>query len=1035
MATQSTQNNPGTSERAGLLSLSAGTALLSAGVAFLLAVGSQDNAMALSVLKGFGKGLAGVFFLPLPFLLMWLGATLCVSAKRSVSFRQVLLSWGLYLAMLALFTLTSSVQGNGTLMDYVGMLNVNYRKAASPGGMGAYLSAAFEQYGGHLQTLLGGGWLGMLIAFPCWRMLGTVGAVTLLALLFAMMLCYFVHFNPVSAWHRLLESRRAPKTAARDNKESRAEQENAAIPQESPARPARPRPEHEQPAPESKQPAYVYPDDDIEPHAGGLRRAAEWMSRLAPDALMSEPAAEDGGFTAVPADMDDFYRETGEWEQNERRKRQEQRDKYAAMRAEEAAEIEQREREEDSPAFFEDEPVAPATIVHNAAKQENYTEAFKQPDTGYEPAPYEAFDKPREEAAEEDAAVRGGEIPLPQTAFSACEAPETRFSADEAPEVDEEERFADEAPEDERAPLPWEGGGERFDLDMDDDLNADLPFPDAQEDWDMPDAVPSPRPAAREGRVHTVHTDAAIELGKRISVPKPTELPGAALDGSGHRGPEHQPMAAPKVPYTPPASRLLSAPPEGSAVDHTEKDNQRAERLIRKLDSFGIPVEIKQIVHGPAITRFAIRMGDGVKVSRLRNVMDDLAVELLSKNGVRAEVPIPGTSLIGIEVSNEKTTTVFLKEVLESPKLQGNPSPTTVALGRDVAGAPITCDLMDMPHLLIAGATGSGKSVCINSIITSLLYRATPDDVRLILVDPKFVELQPYNGCPHLLLPVISDDKKVVAALDWVCEEMDERYRKMQRYNVRNIDGYNERIAGKEEKMPKIVMIIDEMADLIATCGKAVEEYIKRITAKARAAGICLVLATQRPSVNVITGVIKANIPSRIAFQVSSMVDSRTILDAPGAENLLGYGDMLYAPRSLPAGMRVQGCFISDRDVEAITDYVKEHNPTCYNSDIMEYLDKAAREDEDGYDDEEEGMQIFDDKLPEAIEMAVEAGQMSISMLQRVLRVGYGRAGRLIDEMEKRKIIGESEGTKPRKTLMTREEYNRLAEIDSPRLR
>jgi S-DNA-T family DNA segregation ATPase FtsK/SpoIIIE len=415
--------------------------------------------------------------------------------------------------------------------------------------------------------------------------------------------------------------------------------------------------------------------------------------------------------------------------------------------------------------------------------------------------------------------------------------------------------------------------------------------------------------------------------------------------------------------------------------------------------------------------------------------MDNLSVELLAKSPVRAEIPIPGTPLIGIEVSNEKATTVFLNEVLTSPKMMENKSPTTVALGKDIAGSPILCDLMDMPHLLIAGATGSGKSVCINSIITSLLYRSSPQDVRLILVDPKFVELQPYNGCPHLLLPVITDDKKVVAALEWLCEEMDERYQKMQVHNVRNIDNYNRRIGPDEEKMPRIVMIIDEMADLIATSGKAVEEYVKRLTAKARAAGICLILATQRPSVDVITGIIKANIPSRIAFQVSSQVDSRTILDMVGAEKLLGYGDMLYMPRNYPAPARVQGCFISDKDVEAVTEYVKSRNQLNYNMDIMEYIDKAENADQqrasDSFADEGE---VFDDLLPEAIEMAVEAGQTSISMLQRVLRVGYGRAGRLIDEMDRRGIISGNEGTKPRKTLLTRDEYSRLMEAGDPKV-
>jgi S-DNA-T family DNA segregation ATPase FtsK/SpoIIIE len=355
-------------------------------------------------------------------------------------------------------------------------------------------------------------------------------------------------------------------------------------------------------------------------------------------------------------------------------------------------------------------------------------------------------------------------------------------------------------------------------------------------------------------------------------------------------------------------------------------------------------------------------------------------------------------------------------------------SPTTVALGKDITGAPILAELMDMPHLLIAGATGSGKSVCINSIICSILYRASPRQVRLILIDPKFVELQPYNDVPHLLLPVISDAKKATMALDWVCQEMDERYQTMQKAGVRNLDAYNKKLGPDEEPLPRIVLVVDEMSDLMTTSGKIIEDHIKRITAKARAAGICLILATQRPSVNIITGVIKANIPGRIAFRVSSPFDSKTILDAQGAEKLLGYGDMLFRG-NIREPVRVQGCFVSDRDVEQTVEYIKSRNKADYNLDIMEHIEKQDQTaGSSAGDDDGGGEEGFDELLPQAIEMAVEAGQMSISMLQRVLRVGYARAGRLIDEMDRRGIISGNEGTKARKTLMTREQYTMYLE-------
>ncbi|NLB38642.1 MAG: DUF87 domain-containing protein [Clostridiales bacterium] len=527
-------------------------------------------------------------------------------------------------------------------------------------------------------------------------------------------------------------------------------------------------------------------------------------------------------------------------------------------------------------------------------------------------------------------------------------------------------------------------------------------------------------------------TAPAVPLtGERIpvkpvaAVSKPERRMDGMVDGTPRKDRQMQLALAN---YERPPLRLLTEPPANQNTDTSQLDQARAEKLVQPLASFNLSAQVQQVVHGPAITRFAIRLAEGVNVNRLNSVMNNLSVELLAKSPVRAEIPIPGTRLIGIEVSNDKTTAVYLREVLESQRMQEAKTPTTVALGLDITGTPVLCDLMDMPHLLIAGATGSGKSVCINSIITSLLYCASPDAVRLILVDPKFVELQPYNEVPHLLLPVITDPKKAVSALEWVCQEMDDRYQKLQRSGARNLDAYNAKLGPDEEKLPKLVVIVDEMADLMATCGKIIDEHIKRITAKARAAGICLILATQRPSVDVITGVIKANIPSRIAFQVSSLVDSRTILDGSGAEKLLGFGDMLYLPRNYSAPKRVQGCLITDADVNRVVDYIKGRNKTDYNVDIMEHIESGGNEANGngaGGMDDADGAEV-DELLPKAIEMAVEAGQMSISMLQRVLRVGYGRAGRLIDEMARRGIISGNEGTKARKTLITREEYGNL---------
>lgn len=537
-------------------------------------------------------------------------------------------------------------------------------------------------------------------------------------------------------------------------------------------------------------------------------------------------------------------------------------------------------------------------------------------------------------------------------------------------------------------------------------------------------------PAQRTGanKIHQVGIEPAVELtGNRIDIKKTPVSSERGVDGMIKKNIPTQLRLAIDD-YEIPPLRLLTEAPPGETTDYSQDDRIKAEKLIETLKSFSIPAHLHDITHGPTVTRFAIRLAEGVNVSRLRNVMDNLTIELKAKGDIRAEMPIPGTSFVGLEVSNEKTSKVLLREVLSSPRMMENKSPTAVALGKDITGTPIVCELMDMPHLLIAGATGSGKSVCINSIICSILYRASPRNVRLLMVDPKFVELQPYNEVPHLLMPVITDAKKATAALEWICQEMDQRYQTMVDAGVRNLDAYNKKLGPDEEPLPRIIVIVDEMADLMTTSGKQIEDHIKRITAKARAAGICLILATQRPSVNIITGVIKANIPGRIAFRVASSFDSKTILDTQGAEKLLGFGDMLY--RSVTRDpIRVQGCFVSDRDVEQTVEYIRSRNKPEYNLDLIEHVDASDQPDNNNGADIADGSdEIFDELLPQAIEMAVESGQMSISMLQRVLRVGYARSGRLIDEMTRRGIISGNEGTKPRKTLMTREQYQAYLE-------
>lgn len=451
---------------------------------------------------------------------------------------------------------------------------------------------------------------------------------------------------------------------------------------------------------------------------------------------------------------------------------------------------------------------------------------------------------------------------------------------------------------------------------------------------------------------------------------------------------------------------------------------KNAQKLEQALLSFGVEATVTQVNQGPAVTRYELIPRQGVKVSRIVNLADDIALNLAAP-AIRIEAPIPGKSAVGIEVPNKKAAMVTLREVIESDVFRKFPSKLAFSLGKTIDGEVKVTDIGKMPHLLIAGATGSGKSVCINSLLISIMYKAHPKDVKLILIDPKVVELSVYNGIPHLLLPVVNDPKKAAASLNWAVQEMTMRYKKFADMNVRDIRGYNaavrERALSGElmETMPQIVIVIDELADLMMVAGKEVEEAICRLAQMARAAGMHLVIATQRPSVDVITGVIKANIPSRLAFAVSSGVDSKTILDTVGAEKLLGRGDMLFCPIGESKAVRIQGAFVSDQEVERVVEAVRQGaKPPDYNQDLAESVESAStgslfknEEDKDEY-------------LEDAIRLVVEKQRASISMLQRAFRIGFNRAARLIDAMYERGVVGPDEGSKPRKVLMTKEEYD-----------
>ena len=469
----------------------------------------------------------------------------------------------------------------------------------------------------------------------------------------------------------------------------------------------------------------------------------------------------------------------------------------------------------------------------------------------------------------------------------------------------------------------------------------------------------------------------------------------------------------------PPISLLERS--SGGARTNNSLLASKARKLEETLRNFHVDARVVQVTQGPTVTRYEIQPAVGVKVNSIVRLADDIALNLEAKS-IRIEAPIPGKAAVGIEVENDNVTMVRLREIIDSDEFRNSKSKITFAVGRDISGKAIVADLKAMPHLLIAGSTGSGKSVCINGIITSLLYKANPDEVKLILVDPKVVELGNYNGIPHLLIPVVTDPSKAAAALNWAVAEMTDRYKKFAEEGVRDLESYNEYVKANEEPekaMAQVVIIIDELADLMMAAPSQIEESICRLAQMARAAGMHLIVATQRPSVDVITGVIKANIPSRIAFAVSSQVDSRTILDMQGAEKLVGKGDMLFNPMGMGKPIRVQGAFVSDSEVHKVIDFVKSQvdSNASYNEDILTRIERTngAEKSED-----------TDELLPEAIELVVRSGQASVSMLQRRFRIGYNRAARIVDMMEARGIIGPQDGSRPRQVLMTEEELERL---------
>ncbi len=530
--------------------------------------------------------------------------------------------------------------------------------------------------------------------------------------------------------------------------------------------------------------------------------------------------------------------------------------------------------------------------------------------------------------------------------------------------------------------------------------------------------------------------DAPIPDGPKVEKPqnpvsdvKPDKVTAKDAAESARQVAEEiaQTQAAAKPEYCFPPIDLLNKPARGSA-DGTAEMRENSRRLNETLASFKIDAHIINVTRGPSVTRYEVELDKGVRLSKLTTVADDIALSLGAAS-VRI-APVPGKiSIVGIEVPNRAVTTVSLREVIDSPEFNKSKSNSSFAVGKDIGGACIIGNIAKMPHMLIAGTTGSGKSVCMNSIILSLLYKAGPEDVKLIMVDPKMVELANYNGIPHLMIPVVTDPKKAAGSLQWAVTEMMRRYKTMSDAGVRDLESFNSIVQAEGgEKLPQLIVIIDELADLMLVAAKEVEDSICRIAQMGRAAGIHLVIATQRPSADVITGLMKANIPSRIAFSVASAMESRIILDTQGAEKLVGKGDMLFSPIGCGKPLRVQGCFVTDAEVEAVTTYVKTNYVADYDQQVLADIEKKAQQtgkkaasvaDPEPTEDELEG----DEMLPAAVDVILETGQASVSMLQRRLKLGYARAARIVDEMEEKGIVGPFQGSKPRSILITKEQW------------
>lgn len=622
------------------------------------------------------------------------------------------------------------------------------------------------------------------------------------------------------------------------------------------------------------------------------------------------------------------------------------------------------------------------------------------------------------------------DIPMPKGKKNAPKE-ELPFEPDEPNELTEEEKFAQSLPQHPVVVPSVAGSGaesaekvKSASSELDDIIKKAAAVPEKKK----PASVPPPKTVQQTKKQSTLASN-KIQTEDELDMP---DAPTAA--DIQHEIAE---QGSEIVVYQfPPIDLLKSVDNEANAAEAEAEMKTNADTLVDTLKSFGVQTRIVDIHRGPTVTRYELQPSAGVKISKITSLADDIALNLAAA-GVRIEAPIPGKAAVGVEVPNRVKDIVTIREMIESPEFAANKSKLSFVVGKNIDGDIMIGDIAKMPHLIIAGTTGSGKSVCTNSIIMSILYNASPDEVRLVLIDPKMVEFKVYDGIPHLLIPVVTDPRKAAGALSWAVQEMLKRYKLFADYNVRDHGGYNEMAAETEgvEPLPKIVIVIDELADLMMAAANEVEDSICRLAQMARAAGMHLIIATQRPTVDVITGLIKANIPSRIALTVSSQVDSRTIIDTAGAEKLLGHGDMLYYPQGIPKPVRIQGCFASTKEVEAVVEFIKSGGTVEYSNEIIEEIEKNMPVPKGEKPSGDTAAPSGDgDIIDQAVEVLIDAGQASVSYLQRKLKLGYARAARVMDELEELGVVGPYEGSKPRSVLVTREMWAQRKLINQDRL-